>query len=166
MEQGDLKALTPLATEFLRRAHAALYARLPAEDRVTNDGLVVVPGELRTELVAVGRHEPPPGEALPLFLARLDTVYSRSCSLEDSLFTVAAAHQRMACVHPFPDGNGRACPLQTHCALWPISAGLWSVTRGFARQRDRYYALLDASDMPRQGDLDGRGDLSEKALWA
>lgn len=166
LEHGDLKALTPLATEFLRRAHAALYSRLPAEDRVTDNGIVVVPGALRTEQVAVGRHEPPPGEALPRFLARLDTVYSRPCSMEDTLFTIAAAHQRMAWVHPFSDGNGRACRLQTHCALWPISAGLWSVSRGFARQRERYYALLDAADMPRQGDLDGRGNLSEKALWA
>jgi hypothetical protein len=29
---------------------------------------------------------------------------------------------------------------------------------------DRYYALLDAADAPRKGDLDGRGCLSESAL--
>jgi hypothetical protein len=29
---------------------------------------------------------------------------------------------------------------------------------------DRYYALLDAADAPRKGDLDGRGSLSESAL--
>lgn len=155
-----------LSSTFLLRCHAALYGRLIPEDRTTEDGRVVLPGALRTEQVAVGRHEPPPGDALGPFLARMDAVYGRKAPLEDSLFTVAAAHQRAAWVHPFSDGNGRACRLQTHCALWPMSAGLWSVSRGLARQRERYYALMDAADGPRQGDLDGRGNLSEAALWA
>ncbi|MHB1084288.1 MAG: Fic family protein [Thiobacillus sp.] len=166
LESLGTQDMDPLATAFLRRAHTALYSRLSVEDRTTEDGRIVRPGALREERVSVGRHEPPPGEAVPAFLSRLDTVYGRPRSLEDSLFTIAAAHQRMAWVHPFSDGNGRACRLQTHCALWPISAGLWSESRGLARQRDRYYALLDAADNPRQGDLDGRGNLSEKALWA
>ena len=38
------------------------------------------------------------------------------------------------------------------------------MNRGLARQRDKYYELLDSADAPRQGDLDGRGNLSEKAL--
>jgi Fic family protein len=46
------------------------------------------------------------------------------------------------------------------------SNGLWSPLRGFARSTERYYALLAAADMPRHGDLDGRGNLSEKALVA
>lgn len=165
LEQRVDAGTPPLTAAFLRQAHAAVYGRLPAEDRVL-EGEVVAPGALRERGVAVGRHEPPPAEALPAFLARFDEAYARACPLEDMLFTIAAAHQRMAWVHPFLDGNGRACRLQTHCALWPLSAGLWSVSRGFARERDRYYALLEAADSPRQGDLDGRGNLSEKALWA
>jgi hypothetical protein len=39
------------------------------------------------------------------------------------------------------------------------------MNRGLARQRDDYYAYLAAADQPRQGDLDGRGNLSEKTLW-
>jgi Fic family protein len=114
--------------------------------------------------VAVGRHEPPPPEALATFLGRFDQVYARPHLLEDQLIVAAAAHQRMAWIHPFIDGNGRACRLQTHCALWSLSSGLWSVSRGLARQRDEYYERLDAADAPRQGDLDGRGNLSEKEL--
>jgi Fic family protein len=157
--------VAPLTSEFLRRAHAALYGRLSAEDRTTDDGRIVNPGVLRGERVSVGRHEPPPGDALALFLARMDAVYACRYSREDSLYVIAAAHQRAAWVHPFSDGNGRACRLQTHSALWPVNAGLWSVSRGLARQRDQYYALLDAADSPRQGDLDGRGNLSESELW-
>jgi Uncharacterized conserved protein len=131
----------PLTADFLRQAHAAVYGRLPAEDRVL-EGEVVAPGALRGRAVAVGRHEPPPAEALPAFLARFDEAYARACPLEDMLFTIAAAHQRMAWVHPFLDGNGRVCRLQTHCALWPLSAGLWSVS---PRLRARARPLLRAA---------------------
>ena len=45
-----------------------------------------------------------------------------------------------------------------------LTNGLWSPLRGFARTQDAYYAHLAAADEPRAGDLDGRGNLSEKAL--
>lgn len=164
LENGLAQNAAPLSMAFLQGAHAALYGRLSVQDRTTDDGRVVEPGKLRTEQVSVGRHEPPPAAALASFLSRMDDVYLRRYSLDDFLMVAAAAHQRAAWVHPFADGNGRACRLQTHCALWPVSAGLWSISRGLSRRRDQYYALLDAADSPRQGDLDGRGNLSERAL--
>jgi len=165
LEQRVSAGELPLTTQFLVTTHAALYSRLSKEDRTTPEGRVVAPGELRTEQVAVGRHEPPLWSAIPEFLARLERVYSQTLSLDDILVYVAAAHHRMAWVHPFLDGNGRAVRLQTHCALFPLSTGLWSMNRGLARNRERYYELLDAADNHRRGDLDGRGNLSEKALW-
>lgn len=165
LEQRVAAGEPALTSGFLRRAHAALYGRLPVEDRTTAEGRIVEPGALRTEQVAVGRHEPPLWSSLPGFLARLDAAYAPGTTLEDTLLKAAAAHHRTAWVHPFLDGNGRAVRLQTHCALWPIGAGLWSINRGLARNRDTYYALLDAADSHRQGDLDGRGNLSEKLLW-
>jgi Fic family protein len=45
--------------------------------------------------------------------------------------------------------------------------GLWSISRGFARgldSRGDYKRMMDHADMPRQGDLDGRGNLSQRAL--
>lgn len=161
VDGGDLA----LTAAFLQHAHTALYGRLPIEDRTTPDGRIVEPGVLRTEQVSIGRHEPPLWSSLPAFLARMDEVYSRNATLDDILLRVAAAHHRSAWVHPFIDGNGRAVRLQTHCALWPLSAGLWSMNRGLARNRDTYYAKLDAADSHRQGDLDGRGNLSGKLLW-
>jgi Fic family protein len=165
LEQRVAAGETALSSAFLRQAHGALYGRLDVADRTTADGRVIIPGALREEQVAVGRHEPPLWSALPAFLDRLDAVYAGDAALDDRLIRIAAAHQRVAWVHPFADGNGRAVRLQTHCALWPTSAGLWSMSRALARNRDRYYALLDAADSHRQGDLDGRGNLSEKLLW-
>jgi len=153
-----------LRSDFLLAAHRSLYSQLPEDDRRTEDGHVVAPGELRSDDVAVGRHQPPGHAAAPRFLARMDEVYASVKGLDPLLYTIAAAHHRAAWVHPFRDGNGRACRLQTHCALYPLSQGLWSVNRGLARDRERYYAMLDNADMARQGDLDGRGNLSERAL--
>lgn len=155
---------SPLSSAFVQKAHAALYGRLEAADRLTAENQAIEPGRFRAVQVAVGRHEPPHPEALGAFLKRFDEVYTRPGQLEDTLLIAASAHQRMAWIHPFVDGNGRATRLQTHCALWSLSRGLWSVSRGLARQRDEYYERLDAADAPRQGDLDGRGNLSEKAL--
>jgi Fic family protein len=162
-----VKAGAPaLTATFLQKAHAALYGRLSAEDRTSTDGQLIAPGVLRGEQVGVGRHEPPLWSALPQFLARLDAVYAPASSLEDSVLKIAAAHHRAAWVHPNPDGNGRAVRLQTHAALWHLGGGLWSMSRGLARNHDTYYRLLAEADNHRHGDLDGRGNLSEKALWA
>ncbi len=81
-----------LTSSFISRAHAALYGRLVVTDRTTDDGRVVQPGLFRTEQVSVGRHEPPPGSALPGFLSRFDAVYPRPCAMEEQLITIAAAH--------------------------------------------------------------------------
>ena len=164
LEQGVATGEPASTTAFLRHAHAALYGRLSIEDRTTDDGRIIEPGAWRQEQVAVGRHEPPLWSSLPAFLARLDAVYGPEGSLDDSLMRIAALHHRTAWVHPFLDGNGRAVRLQTHCALWRLSSGLWSMNRGLARNRDKYFQLLDAADSHRQGDLDGRGNLSEKLL--
>jgi Fic family protein len=45
--------------------------------------------------------------------------------------------------------------------------GLWSISRGLARglqSRGEYKTMMDHTDTPRQGDLDGRGNLSQQAL--
>jgi hypothetical protein len=45
--------------------------------------------------------------------------------------------------------------------------GLWSISRGLARgleSRGDYKRMMDHADTPRQGDLDGRGKLSQRAL--
>jgi hypothetical protein len=47
----------------------------------------------------------------------------------------------------------------------PLSGyGLWNISRGIARQRNAYISALVQADAPRQGALDGRGNLSEKGL--
>ena len=162
---GGLGLENTLRSSILLEAHRALYGRLLPEDRTTEEGRVIEPGLVRQENVTVGRHDPPLWTSVPDFLRKMDQIYAQPASSNQSLIRVACAHQRMMWVYPFSDGDGRAVRLQTYFALLPLTKGLWSMNRGLARQRDDYYAYLAAADQPRQGDLDGRGNLSEKTLW-
>ena len=165
LEQG-LASVDPRSSGLAIAAHQALYSRLAPADRTTADGQVVEPGRLRAADVDVGRHVPPTPTSIPAFLARMDEVYTRPLNWEDELIVAACLHHRLAWVHPFLDGNGRATRLQTHCALFGISGGLWSPNRGLARGRGDYYAALANADQPRMGNHDGRGNLSAKMLHA
>ena len=164
LEQKVSAGESPMSFAFLTAAHGALYARLSERDRLTADGQSVQPGELRTREVMVGKHIPPVASSLPRFVASLDEAYDHKLSWDRHLITVACLHHRAAWVHPFVDGNGRAVRLQSHCALWTLSDGLWSPSRGLARDTESYYARLINADAPRRGDLDGRGNLTTAGL--
>jgi Fic family protein len=146
--------------------HQDLFARLPPEDRQLDEGGELVPGKLRDRNVSVGAHAAPAFGSIPAMLDRWGAFYGGVRRGEMQIVATAASHHRLAWIHPFRDGNGRVARLHTHLALGAqgITNGLWSPLRGFARAQDAYYAHLAAADQPRAGDLDGRGNLSERAL--
>ena len=160
----DDARVAPLDAGFARLVHRALYRRLAPSDRTTEDGIVVEPGELRKGEVNVGRHLAPAAQSLPRFMEAYSRHYDRPRSHDAQLIAIACAHHRMVWMHPFADGNGRAARLQTQAAMLPVTRGLWSVNRGLARDVRGYYGHLAAADAPRQGDLDGRGNLTERGL--
>ena len=162
----------PATRAFIEWTHREFCARLPGsllvvENPDTGERLPVIPGELRTRAVAVGRHIPPPAEDLPAFIARFEQAYnSARLTKPRQAIAVAAAHQRFLWIHPFLDGNGRVARLMSHAMLLDLGVGsvLWSISRGLARSSNEYKRLLMAADEPRRGGLDGRGALSQSAL--
>jgi Fic family protein len=90
--------------------------------------------------------------------------------MSSRIVAMAAAHHRLNYIHPFPDGNGRVSRLMSHAmghAAGIGAHGLWSVSRGLARgleSRTDYKRMMDFADTPRENDLDGRGNLSQRAL--
>jgi Fic family protein len=116
----------------------------------------------------VGRHVPPAADALVPFLERFAFFYDpvKQHGVRP-LVALAAAHHRLMWIHPFLDGNGRVARLFTDAYFLRgrvAGYGLWNVSRGLARRRDDYRAHLAAGDAPREGDLDGRGNLSDRTL--
>ncbi|MGF0540235.1 Fic family protein [Agrobacterium sp. ES01] len=131
----------------------------------TGEHIRMVPGALRMRDVKVGRHIAISPGAIPRFLSRFDGAY-KMLGRSQKLLAVAAAHHRLAWIHPFLDGNGRVIRLMSYAMLRELldTGGIWSVARGLARSEAAYKAHLMACDEPRRGDLDGRGTLSETAL--
>jgi Fic family protein len=167
----------PASLEFILWLHRVFYEdatepmlTIKAGDRT----LTMTPGVMRSrpdEDVAVGRHIPPSSERVAAFMDyfaekyRLDRLGSGS-----RIVAMPAAHHRLNFIHPFLDGNGRVSRLMSHAMALQAGIGahgLWSISRGLARgleSRGDYKRMMDHADMPRQGDLDGRGNLSRRAL--
>ena len=168
-KEPGLAICTP---EFLCWLHGEFYQRMPRQLRKVrgphDEEVEVVPGALRAVDVQVGRHVPPHHRSLDRFLARFAEVYepSRLGKLE-RVVAAAAAHHRLAWIHPFVDGNGRVARLFTDAYLARAEIdghGLWTASRGLARRRDDYFAALAAADEARRNDYDGRGALSDQGL--
>jgi Fic family protein len=167
----------PASVDFIRWLHREFYRDAPEEMlRIRGAGrdFVMDPGAWRSRSehdVAVGRHLPPSSERVDAFMHHFETCYRfAGMGKAGRIMGIAAAHHRLNYIHPFPDGNGRVSRLMSHAMglFAGIGAhGLWSVSRGLARgleSRGEYKRMMDYADTPRQGDLDGRGNLSQKAL--
>lgn len=167
----------PAAVDFLCWLHCEFYDEAPdAMLWVEGAGrrYRMMPGAFRTmpeQDVTVGRHIPPGSERVESFMRYFAQRY-RLAHLGQGgrLIAMAAAHHRLNYIHPFPDGNGRVSRLMSHAMGLTAgigASGLWSVSRGLARglqSRQEYKQMMDHADTPRQGDLDGRGNLSRQAL--
>lgn len=169
IDTGGLKGLATTADSIIE-IHRRFCEQLPkdllwVEDPETKEKIEVVPGELRHRDVAVGRHIPVSAPAVPRFLKRYGEVYSKLGKTE-TIIATAAAHHRLAWIHPFLDGNGRVARLVSHATLVDAldTGAVWSIARGLARNVNEYKGHLAACDLPRRNDLDGRGNLSEENL--
>jgi Fic family protein len=167
----------PASTDFIQWLHREFYRDAPEEMlRITGAGrdLIMMPGAWRSSPehdVAVGRHIPPSSERVSGFMSYFAERYAFArLGKSGRIIAMAAAHHRLNFIHPFPDGNGRVGRLMSH-AMGHVAGigahGLWSISRGLARglkSRSDYKSMMDRADTPRQGDLDGRGNLSQRAL--
>jgi len=172
IDEENSPDLCPISSEYGQWIHKEFCEQLPeellwVENPDTKEKIKVIPGVHRDGAVQVGRHIPPLPENLEVFLHRFNEAYdSERLSKLQRIIAIAASHHRYVWIHPFYDGNGRVVRLMSYAALKKANVGseLWSVARGLARQKEKYKSLLQAADLPRHGDLDGRGTLSQKAL--
>jgi Fic family protein len=169
LKAGDVEIYAP---EFITWLHREFYQRLPESMRQaktkTAELYPIMPGAFRDYMVDVGHHTPPHFERVPAFMERFCSYYGGAEIYETHrLIAIAAAHQRLGWIHPFGDGNGRVMRLYSHAMLVHHGLdgdGLWTLSRGLARHKKRYYAALEGADQTRQGDRDGRGNLSDRGL--
>ncbi|HEY4113278.1 MAG TPA: Fic family protein [Rhizomicrobium sp.] len=167
----------PASPDFLLWLHREFYKGAPEEMlRIRSGGreFIMQPGAWRSRPehdVAVGRHQPPSSARVVNFMTYFAERYRFDRLGKGArIVAIPAAHHRFNYIHPFPDGNGRVSRLMSHAMAHAAGIGahgLWSISRGLARgleSRGDYKRMMDHADMPRQGERDGRGNLSERAL--
>jgi Fic family protein len=167
----------PASADFIKWLHLEFYRDAPKEMlliRGNGKEFTMVPGAWRSAPehdVVVGRHVPPASARVDDFMRYFEERYAfKNLKTAGRIIGMAAAHHRLNYIHPFPDGNGRVSRLMSHAMAQEAAIGahgLWSISRGLARglkAPSEYKQMMDLADTPRQGDLDGRGNLSLKAL--
>lgn len=173
LEQEISDDTDPVAFDYIRSIHRQFYEKLPNRFKIVTDitgqsAIQVEPGEYRNHYVKVGHLVPVAPEAIGRFMEEFSRQYHlKRYGRIEKLIAVAASHHRLMWIHPFSDGNGRVARLFSGVALKASGLsgyGLWTINRGFARFKREYLAALAYADSPRQGDLDGRGNLSQKGL--
>ena len=145
---------------FVGNIHNKFYNKLPPQHRFTHHqgGFTqypVMPGKMRDTLVSVddGRTTHGPGpEQLPSKYMEFSKVYNPvNFHGDERLIAAAASHHRLSWLHPFRDGNGRVIRLFSglYFAHIGINQGnLWSLSRGFSRDKQWYMTNLQSADSP------------------
>jgi Fic family protein len=146
-----------------------VFCNIPTNQDGTTS-VTMTPGELREDDVAVGKHTAPAHEELSSLFATYESFYNKkfsSMTQAHKLIYVIVAHHKLTWLHPFLDGNGRTSRLILDgpmCHICLEGYGLWNISRGLARNANEYKRYLSYADQKRQGDRDGRGQLSLKGL--
>jgi Fic family protein len=181
----------PAAPDFIGWLHRAFYEGAGEPMLMIGEGaraFRMEPGAWRSDAahdVSVGRHVPPSSAHVGTFMAYFYRRFAFDPAPDARLLAVgegrakrilaiASAHHRFNYIHPFPDGNGRVSRLMSHAMAHRAGIGahgLWSISRGLARGlepgpegRLEYRRHMAQADEPRQGDRDGRGNLSLAGL--
>lgn len=170
IDGGGLGDRHPMNPGAICEMHERFCKSLPKSlllitDPESGETREIQPGKFREGFVQVGTHVPVSAPALPSFLDHMHQRYNVA-GKNTGVLSSAYAHHRLAWVHPFEDLNGRVTRMVSHAMLLRSagSEGLWSVSRGLARDTANYKHNLAAADEQRRGDLDGRGNLSEVRL--
>jgi Fic family protein len=167
----------PASVTFIKRLHHQFYCDGPQDMLLIQSShgqIIMDPGGFRSlpeHDNVVGRHHPPSSDTISAFMNYFESRYAfERMGKSSRIIAMATAHHRFNYIHPFPDGNGRVSRLMSHAMAHKAGIGahgLWSISRGLARglkSRRDYKSMMDLADTPRQGDLDGRGNLSQRAL--
>lgn len=151
--------------EIYRRFYELLpEAMLWVEDPTTQERLPVIPGELRSRDVAVGRHIPISAPAVPRFLRRFEEVYIRLGRAE-TILAAAAAHHWLAWIPVPRRQRPRGAVDVARDAARSARHRRSVVSRARPRSQCRRLQGPPGSlRQTRRNDLDGRGHLSEEAL--
>jgi len=159
--------------EFILNIHKSFYSKEGMESflQISHEEMTekLIPGMLRQRDVKVGNHIAPSPNEVDSLMNEFEHLYGRFLKGNEAikLIHILASHHRLMWIHPFLDGNGRTARLALDGAFVNMKMrgyGLWNISRGLARNSDKYKNNLAYADMKKQGERDGKGALSSQAL--
>lgn len=148
------------AFDFVGRIHRTFYEQLPCEHQFTHSsgGFTqhsVLPGKMRDNHVSLDdglTSHGPDANLLPDKYEEFSQLYAPfNFHGDERLIAAAAAHHRLVWLHPFRDGNGRVARLFSGLYMAAIGlnrSNLWSLSRGFSRDKQWYMTNLQSADSP------------------
>lgn len=167
----------PFSKEFILSIHKELYSKEVMKpfcrikkNKEGTEWTTMIPGKIRKENVAIGRHTAPLHTELSSLFNTYESFYNKDFTKYPNAKKIIyslVAHHRLTWIHPFLDGNGRTSRLVLDGMFYHIGLegyGLWNISRGLSRSGTEYEKYLSYADQKRQGDRDGRGQLSLKGL--
>lgn len=139
----------------IRRAHVSEIhkiltngLRLPPEGEGSR-----TPGEYRQVPVKIkgSAHNPPDFVQVSSYMDELFSFVNKKVDPQHDLLITALSHHRIAWIHPFDNGNGRAIRMFTYAMLikqgFQIKNGrILNPTAIFCMDRSKYYDMLEAAD--------------------
>ncbi|MBW2370546.1 MAG: Fic family protein [Deltaproteobacteria bacterium] len=146
--------------DFTGKIHKKFYEQLPPQHQFTHSrgGFTkhsVMPGKMRDSNVSLDGGRTPHGpdaKNIPIKYAAFAQIYDpKNFHGDERLIAAAASHHRLSWLHPFRDGNGRVNRLFSGLYLAHIGinrGNLWSLSRGFSRDRKWYMINLQSADSP------------------
>ena len=144
--------------EFVSKIHEMFYGLLPAHHLYTHSqgGFTkhyVEPGKMRDGDVSLDGGITPHGPDAAMLLQKykiFESLYHPdNFHGDERLIAIAASHHRMVWLHPFRDGNGRVTRLFSGLYMAHIGmnrSNLWSLSRGFSRNKQWYMTNLQSAD--------------------
>ncbi len=165
----------PFDIDFIKTIHKDFYKQEGMEnflDIKFNDKTIsMIPGEFRQKDVKVGHHIAIDFSEIKTTMEEFVSSYKNSTKhglMAQKIIYILSSHHRFVWIHPFLDGNGRTSRLLLDMMFEYLKVGgygLWNISRGLARQNSKYKQLLSQADEKRTSDYDGKGNLSNKALY-
>lgn len=159
--------------EFILNIHKGFYSKKGMEPflHISHENMneTIIPGTIRKREVKVSNHIAPSCNEVDSLMNEFEHLYNKSLTLNNAkkIIHILASHHRLMWIHPFLDGNGRTARLALDggfASMKMSGYGLWNISRGLARNSVKYRENLSYADMPKQGERDGKGALSSKAL--
>lgn len=171
--------INPITKEYIKKVHNLFYSKEAMDsfckiELKNKNGEIIryvdmLPGEIRTTDVEVGKHLAPKYEDVDYLLNMFETLYKlpKYKTKSEKLIYALSSHHRLVWIHPFLDGNGRVSRLILDSFLHYIGLegyGLWNISRGLSRNIKQYQIALSNADEIKFSQTDGRGFLSNKML--